>query len=48
MALIVEEDEALDPVHLSTFRANAIVFEANGLANEIEEFRLVIHRGPTV
>jgi hypothetical protein len=48
MALIVAEDGALDPVHIHTFRAHAVVFEANGLANEIEEFGLVIHWGPTV
>jgi hypothetical protein len=43
MALIVEEHKALDPVHIRTFRAHAVVIEANGLANEIEEFGLVIH-----
>jgi hypothetical protein len=44
----MEEDETLDPVHIRTFRANAVVFEADGLANEIEKSRLVIHRGPAV
>jgi hypothetical protein len=43
MARIVEEDKALDSVHIGTFRAHAIVVETNGLANEIEEFGLVIH-----
>jgi hypothetical protein len=43
MALMVEEDKALDPVHIRTFRAHAVVFEANGLANAIEGFGLVIH-----
>ena len=48
MALIVEEDEALDPVHLPTFRPSALELEANGLASEIEEFSFVIYRGPAV
>jgi hypothetical protein len=48
MVLLVEEDEALDPVHIPTFRPSALEFEADGLANEIEEFRFVIYRGPAV
>jgi hypothetical protein len=48
MALLMEEDEALNPVDISTFSANAVVFEPNGMANEVEEFRLVVHRVPTV
>jgi hypothetical protein len=43
MTLMVEEDEALDPFHTRTVRAPAVVFEANGLANAIEGFGLVIH-----
>ena len=42
MALVVEESKALNPVDIRTFRANAGVFEANGLTHEIEEFGLVI------
>jgi hypothetical protein len=45
MALIVEENKALDPVRIPTFRPSALEFEADGLANEIEEFRYVIYRG---
>lgn len=54
MVLLVEEgvpfktDEALDTVHIPTFRPSALEFEADGLANEIEEFRFVIYRGPAV
>jgi hypothetical protein len=48
MALSVEEDEALDPVHIPTFRRSALEFEADGLATEIEEFRYVIYRGPAL
>jgi hypothetical protein len=48
MVLLVEEDEALDIVHIPTFRPSALEFEADGLANEIEEFRFVIYRGPAV
>jgi hypothetical protein len=48
MALLVEEDEALNPVDIRTFSANTVVFEANGMANEIEEFGLVIHWVPAV
>ena len=48
MALIVEEDEALDPVHIPRFRPSALEFEADGLANEIKEFRYVIYRGPAL
>jgi hypothetical protein len=48
MVLLVEEDEALDIVHIATFRPSALEFEADGLANEIEEFRFMIYRGPAV
>jgi hypothetical protein len=48
MVLLVEEDEALDIVHIPTFRPSTLEFEADGLANEIEEFRFVIYRGPAV
>ena len=40
MTLLVEEDEALDPIDIRTFRAHAIVFEANGLANKIRRVGL--------
>ena len=48
MALIMKQDEALDPVHIPTFRPSALEFEADGLANEIKEFRYVIYRGPAL
>ena len=48
MVLLVEEDEALDPVYIPTFRPSALEFEADGLANEIQEFRYVIYRGPAL
>ena len=49
MALLVEEDEALNTVHMiPTFRPSALEFEADGLATEIEEYRYVIYRGPTL
>ena len=49
MALLVEEDEALNTVHMiPTFRPIALEFEADGLATEIEEFRYVIYRGPAL
>jgi hypothetical protein len=49
MALLVEEDEALNTVHMiPTFRPSALEFEADGLATEIEEFRYVIYRGPAL
>jgi hypothetical protein len=48
MALLVEEDEAPNSVDIGTFGANTIVFETNGMTDEIEEFRLVVHRVPSV
>jgi hypothetical protein len=48
MALIVEEDEALDPVLIPAFRPSALKFEADGLANELKEFRYVTYRGPAL
>jgi hypothetical protein len=35
MALLVEEDEAPNSVDIGTFGANTIVFETNGMTDEI-------------
>jgi hypothetical protein len=43
MAFFVEENKAPNPVDICTFCANAVVFEANGMTNEVEEFGLVIY-----
>jgi len=43
MPLMVEEDEALDPGDISSFRANAVRFEANLVTHKVKEFR---HRQP--
>jgi hypothetical protein len=48
MAFVVKQDKAPDPVGIGLFRANAVMFEADFLANKVEEFRLVIHRFPIV
>ncbi len=38
MALVVEEDEAARPVHVSLFGAVGVVFDAQGFAELVEEF----------
>jgi hypothetical protein len=43
MSLVMEEDEAFDPVHVGLFSPNAVVFEADSVPHLIEEFRLVVH-----
>jgi hypothetical protein len=39
MTFVVEKDELFDPVKVSLFGANAVMFEADDLADLIEEFR---------
>ncbi|MBU0493635.1 MAG: hypothetical protein KKB13_17455 [Chloroflexi bacterium] len=38
VALVVKEDKAADPVHVGLFGADGIVFEADGVADLVEEF----------
>jgi len=33
VALVVEQDEASDPIHVSVFGADGVVFEAQGVAD---------------
>lgn len=40
MALVVEEDEALDPVDIAFPGARRVVFAADGLARRIEQLLL--------
>jgi hypothetical protein len=42
------EDKAFNPAQLGLFRANAVVFEPDGRAYLVEEFRLVRHVVHTV
>jgi hypothetical protein len=39
MTFVVEEDKLFDPVEVSLFGANAVMFEADDVADLIEEFR---------
>ncbi len=48
MPFVVKENEAFDPIDIGSFCANTVMFEANGVAYEIEEFRLVVQPCPTV
>jgi hypothetical protein len=43
MAFVVGQDKTFDPVDVGLFSANAIVFKADFVANEVKEFRLVVH-----
>ena len=43
MPLVVEQDKAFDPIHVGLLSANAIVLEADFVADLIEEFGLVVH-----
>ena len=45
---VMKEIEAFDPIDIGSFCANAVMFEANGVSYEIEEFRLVVHPCATV
>jgi hypothetical protein len=48
MPFVMKENEAFDPIDIGSFYANAVMFEANGVSYEIEEFRLVVHPCATV
>jgi hypothetical protein len=48
MPFVMKENEAFDPIDTGSFSANAVMFEANGVSYEIEEFRLVVHPCATV
>ncbi len=48
MSLVMEEDEAFDPVDAGSFCANTVMFEANFVTHEVKECWLVIHQCATV
>ena len=48
MPFMMKENEAFDPIDTGSFYANAVMFEANGVSYEIEEFQLVVHPCATV
>jgi hypothetical protein len=43
MPLVMEEDDAVDPVNRGSFGTQAVMFEANFVAHEVKAFRLVVH-----
>jgi hypothetical protein len=48
MSLVMEENETFDPVDVSSFCANAVMFEVNLVTHEVKEFWLVVHQCTTV
>jgi hypothetical protein len=48
MPFVVKENEAFDPIDLGSFCASAVMFEANCVSYEIEEFRLIVRPCATV
>lgn len=48
MPFVMKENEAFDPIDIGSFCANAVMFEPNCVAYEIEEFRLVVYPCATV
>ena len=48
MSLVMEEDEAFDPVDIGSFCAHAVTCEANFVTHEVKEVWLVVHQCATV
>jgi hypothetical protein len=48
MTLVLEEDKAPDPIDISLFGPDVVMFQANFLTYKAEEFRLVMQKVPII